>query len=680
MNKFKKFFRTFCLFFLCTMCALLCACSGGFDLDEIDEEDLDDYQMGVVMDNVKILRRSYGEGKASAVATTESYYDKYVKSLFTYFTNVYGIVNRETKGGKINIFNELSTEISLNTQGLFDDFDTEIIDIVSTLDTDLREPNPDDYFKYYYDAMRYQVVEETAYYVPKWKIDLGGGVFEYSNAATQPADSVANTQEFTTAPNGILPSDVTYYMVVADTTKGWNWGLNYELGASGEADAFLKAYPGSTVSGTRITTKVDAADYKYKSGTYNGFYGYYMADDYLTDYGIEFSESAYTNQIYNPLIATGFEQALTYVIYCIVNNQIPNNITVSKTASGNNFSVEGFSAAGGKTSLELALASAKQNYVDNASYVGLTKTDQESLVKYILDNVIGRDAVNYSKTIQATSRYDLHYEEMVSAIVAYCTALTPTGETKFTAEDEANGLGTEGATKNQTFIGGQYLSSDIVDYAYNTSFVNGDAIGFDEFAHLGQYEYQSMLFMPKEDSKIDEIWLDFGYFGNGGKGDTITIRTYIRNYKGNGNFDIYTKDIVVSEGIVDVGEDGTTLCFDFTDTDDGYLKCDAINFDDAINSAYYQARVKGIRPLAPYSKEIVIGNSTDARNYYSLIEGEYRDYGVFNHNILYGTEYYESSYVEIAFEVISATTNNYKFFCGCSIVNNYTEPDYSKFQ
>ena len=90
--------------------------------------------------------------------------------------------------------------------------------------------------------------------------------------------------------------------------------------------------------------------------------------------------------------------------------------------------------------------------------------------------------------------------------------------------------------------------------------------------------------------------------------------------------------------------------------------------------------MKGIRPLGSYSKEIVIGNSTDARNYYSLIEGEYRDYGVFNHNILYGTEYYESSYVEIAFEVISATTSNYKFFCGCSIVNNYTEPDYSKFQ
>ncbi len=661
MNKFKKFFKSFCLLLMCTMCAFLCACGG------VETED-DDYQFGLRMDNVKILRRSYGEDRASAVAMVSSYYDSYVNNLLKYFSYVYGIVNEAE-------LTAMSVAATLNAQGLFDE---ETKEAITTLLTEVLASGDD--FKYNYDAIRYQIYPETALYAPKWKKETSPGVFVYSNAATAPdANYVENEEKFTTAPIAMSP---THYRVTADMSKGWNWGLYYELGTTvlDKADAFLKAYPGSVVSGNTIVVDVKVDDYTYSNAAaYNGLSGYYGTGNlysYLEEYNyMSFDSETYTNSIFTPIVGTAvpattnFEKALTYVIYSIVNNQKPANITVTKTNTGNTFTVEGYS------NLDAALTSARQEYIDKTAYIGLTKTDQETLVKYILDNVIGVDAVEYANSVDATSRYDLHYEEMVSAIVTYCTALTPTGETK-----DADG----NSTGEITYIGGQYLSSDIVDYAYASAYVNGDALGFLEFAHLGEYEYQSMMLMPKEDAKIDEIWLDFAYDGNGGTNDSIKIRTYIRNYVGNGEFVIYTKDIEVKEGVIDVGEDGTTLCFDFSDTNDKYIQCDKIDFDEAIHSDRYKKRVEAggiINPLILLEKrELVISNMTNARNYYSLIEGEYRDYGVFNHNMLSEEVYNNGHYVEIAFEVISATTDNFKFYCGLSLVNEYFEKDLSQYQ
>ena len=186
--------------------------------------------------------------------------------------------------------------------------------------------------------------------------------------------------------------------------------------------------------------------------------------------------------------------------------------------------------------------------------------------------------------------------------------------------------------------------------------------------------------MPDKDCKIDEIWLDFGYTGDGtGESDTIKVRTYIRNYVGNGEFEIYQKDITITENVVQVGEDCTTTIFDFAElSSSGYIKCDKIDFDDTVNSEYYQKRVSGERPLDEYNRVITLGPLAEARNYYALMQGEKRDYGVFNWERLKGTEYENSCYVEVAFEVIESSCDNYKFFCGFSMVTEYEEIDYSQ--
>ncbi len=662
---------------MCTVCIFLSACSGGWNLDDIEEEDLDDYQMGVVMDNVKVLRRSYSDDKATnaAISTSNLFYENYVSDIVEYLTYVYGILNTDALGeSEIQIFTELgskATEIGMSA---------ELSELLTQLSTDYT--NNKDEFKYYYDAMRYQITGETAYYKPKWK---KSGEEVYSSAATMPEGYETNTSGiFSNAPTGMTQaeleaSEFQYYEVVMDTSKGWNWGLSDNIAS---VKSFLyeidqaAGYGTTNFAGSSIKKyKLNQEDYLFRDASDNGFYGYYTTTTYESTYGIApFDRLKYISLIHDTkqpteegAVPTDFQKALAYVVYSIVNNEDISdiNIGVEKTATGNVFAVEGY------TTVDKALEAAKKTYADNASYVGLTESDQEKLIDYILNNVIGSAALEQAKTAKTEGRYDLHYEELVTAVVSYCASLTATG---VTFEEDGT------TVKSQTTIGGQYLSSDIKDYEYNSSYVNADETGFDEFAHLGEYEYQSMLLMPTNDSKIDEIWLDFGYYGNGGTNDSITIRTYIRNYVGGGKVEIIYQDIHIQEGVVQVGEDGTTLMFDFSDTKDGYLKADKINFDDAMNSKYYQERIKGTRPLNSYSREIVIGNTTEAREYYSLVEGAYRDYGVFNHEMLSGTEYYDKCYVEIAFEVISATCDNYKFYCGFAVVGEYQEEDYSDFQ
>lgn len=690
MKKFKSILRSVGIFFLCTICVCLSACSGGWNLDDLDDDDdISDFQAGFSVDNVKILRRSYGDNKATILATSEGYYDTFSKNLLIRLNYLYGNFNSQRDNN--NVFTYLKT-------GNENEF-VSSSDYVN-LETDLN--NDGDYFKYFYDAMRYQITEVVPYYQPRW-VKEDGGVKTYSNSTEKPEGYVANEDVFkeSSLPAGIKKDEclIPYYEITIDTSKGWNWGMSTTLtDGTNYANAFITDNGYSENNGV-FTGYVNREDFQYKAqkdGKTIGFYNYYTGNQYYQEeYGIQiFYNTLYTNlylcdkeeeDLTDDEMSKFPQYALTYAIYSIINKKTPNQITVTKTDNGNTYSVVGFD------SVKDALESERQYYMDNASYVGLTQGDQEEIAKYIINYVIGSDAVSFSKS--SNSKQNLYYEELVPVVVEYCTKLTQIGGAVYTETDPEVIAGEKnvGDPKDDpTYISGQYLSSDIVDYEYNSSYVNGDCYDSDdtdrspfaEFAHLGQYEYQSMLFMPTKSGKIDELWLDFAYYGDGGTNDTITIRTYVRNYIGGGEFKIYEKDITVTEGTLDVGEDGTTLCFDFTKlASDKYIKADVIDFDKAINSAYFQARLSGIfKPSNGLSKEITISGSTEARNYYTLVEGEFRDYGVFNYKMLEGTEYYDCCYVEVAFEVISATTDNYKFYCGCSQLNEYIEPDYSKYQ
>lgn len=691
MEKFKRIFKSIFMFFMCIACICVSSCSGGWSVDEIDPDELDDYSNGINLDNVKVLRRSYGTNKATSVAT--GFYSDYVYNITRYLLDVYGLLNHDTTNNEAvkvdpkTVFGDmLSSTNTGNVKREAVEYPTEIENILESLQTDYAKLSDADstndseaeYFKYFYDAVRYQV--DSVKYVYLRKASAAPGGYEY---ATGPKTSEAIESEGWS----IFESDemltgkyLQYVEIKANTSYGWNWGLNYDLTIGGNnEDAFFKAAGGTFNPSTNNITlsSADVFDLNKVSSYYSGVGEIFGLS--------QFNSNVYASQFYitaeNP---TDFQKALEYAVYCILNKEDPNEVEVTKAVTGSTFAVQGFN------SVDEALENARDKYLANCAYVGITiertkpneKSDKEKIVDYILNNVIGESAVEWSKS--ADSKQNLYYEELVEAVVTYCTSLTEIGlRTTYTEFDDEVIAGeyAVGDLKHEAVsIGGQYLSSDIVDYEYNSAMVNGQNEGLEEFSHLGEYEYQSMMLMPGSDSRIDEIWLDFGFLGDGmGTNDSITINVYVRYYQGGGHMQIFEKFITVQEHSVDVGEDGTTLSFDFSELkkndDEQFLRLDKINFNRAINSDFYNLRRAGVlQPSSSNSREITLSREGDARNYYKLVQGKYRDYGVFDYSQLSG-QAYDSHYVEIAFEVQNTSCSNYKFLCGISMLTEYIPPE-----
>ena len=738
MKKIKRFFKTIFVFFMCFACICLSACSGGIKIDDIDPEEIEDFKFGINLDNVKVLRRSYGSNRATAIAT--GYYSEYVHNVVRYLIDIYGLINNSVQNatdGYINIFQDMlltmddkrsdNVYIKNRAERLYADVEYEqtIKDILEDLQKVFSETESGndtigdkDNFKYFYDAVRYQVVDEIIYYTAIWRRLKADGTYEYSDGMEDESEgweSVPNGR--TTDP--IDGKDAAYTEVIVDTSNGWNWSINYEIDndddpTTGNANSFILDYninknyyenykgTGRAVAGQENQIWNRFITHNVFGNIINGFSYefvkmYYNADAEIELFGqsAQFSPALYTSQFYSPVSpmdqaydstnAPYFQKALEYAVYCILNKEEPHEVRVTKAQTGSTFSVDGYD------NVDKALEYARNKYLDTCAYVGITTesddpgkpSDKEKIVDYILNNVIGSAAIEWSESDQCKQK--MYYRELVDAVVTYCTALTSIGDPSvYTDEDEEviDGYKNAGDTKHSAVtIGGQYLSSDIVDYEYNTSMVNGQNDGIEEFAHLGEYEYQSMMLMPESDTKIDEIWLDFGYLGDYvGTNDSIEIKTYIRYYQGDGRMRVFEDSITVQERSVDVGEDGTTLMFDFAeilkDEDEQYLRMDKINFNRSVNSEYYKQRKLGVlQPSSSeFSREITFGPREDARSYYKYIQGKYRDYGVFDYTQLIGKAY-DSHYVEIAFEVVGATCSNYKFLCGMSMLTQYIPPE-----
>lgn len=663
---------------MCFSCALICACAGG-SIDGLEGEELERAQIGF-LDNVKVLRRSYGPNRATAISTANAYLEDYTHNLLLYLVDIFGLINFETTILQDtstslpynNIFEILLSENNINREKIT--YSESIEDLLTKLNTDFTDGQ--DYFKYYFDATRYQITEasNTPYYL----------------------DSAGN---YTTDKTKAVDESKVYYRVVADTSLGWNWGLNYTI-TDENIDTFLGAY--LTVNSSGVVNDITDGNKQFVvyMNKNNIDFSFAFVDGYYKNNNIEidkeFKVSNYTNHFYNETTPTEFEKALTYAIYSLINKDDPTGkVAVLKNETGTTFTVDGYEAetVDGKTvtSVDKALAEAKAKYENNASYVGLSEEEQGKIVKFILSDVIGSEAVN------ADAVQDLYYNELVEAVVTYCTALTQTGDVVKYEEGDDEVISGEKQVGDVKFpastMGGSYLSSEIVDYEYNSSLVDGQKNGIEEFAHLGEYEYQSMLLMPKYAVKIDEIMLDFAYLGDAaGADDEIEIITYVRYYKGGGKMDVYEQKITVketslTENNVYPGNDGTTLLFDFTTLiteGDKFLELDKINFDKQMASPYYLYRKSpyALPDLTTPSREIVFGPTQAARNYYGLLQGDYRDYGVFNYNTLKGAKY-DQKYVEIAFEVVNVTNKvkpNYKFLCGISWITQVEEKDLSMFK
>lgn len=617
---------------------------------EISQEEYDemfkDYSGGIELEGIKVLRRPSAYSYDTNSDTRE-YYQKFGEDIFYVLDNFYGMINgsyidRQEAPGE-NIFEALAKieeNKNLNLNALASSY--------MKGDTD-----PDkDQFKYFYDALRYQITSV----VTKYGYD-DNGTIKY----------VVESELPTGVDKSTLPS---YMEVTADLNKGWNWfksvnedgykdfAYNTEkINAFIYSDNVSKEGDFATKSGSTLTNIFNV------SGDYS--FTYAFVNTYVTNNIYNFSQTNYSSKVRNE----DFSYALGYAIYCIVLGLNPNEIGWSNgefQVSGYQKVVDAENPENNKSSAKVAFEDIKALFEKNGSYVGLTTRDKENIADYILEKVIGTEAQNYG--VQ-----QLYYRDVVTAIVDYCGKLTTIGS----------------STGGSTDVGSNFIASEIIDYPGTSFFVSQDETN--EFEYINSFEYQSFVIMPKGETKITDIWLDFQYIARDGavilddKNLYIDITVSVNWWTGT-EMKVIKETIRVYNNSFDPGEEGSILMFELDDKTDGFgepvkigkFECDEIDVE--------KSELKELDEHTKLNK-LVLKGATDARLYYQLVQneedenGRYGAYGKLDNERI-SREHPNMSYLEITFDVAKSSgdfSRNYDFYTGFSQFND-AETDYSGFQ
>lgn len=604
-----------------------------FDPDNDDQSKKDEITGGISVDYVKVLRKplSYDfsgnvTDKDGGKTGNKEYYYNFGSTILTWLFQAYGNFNtgieKATYG---NIFNQFYQ----NTNN----------EKMNELSQDFESANKDSYL-YWYDALRYQITSVTPWY----KKAEGEG----TTTILEEAEKI----------NGV-PTIVSYD-VSADYKKGWNWSLKpYFTSNDQYYNPFIYAHGVQSNENGYITSNFlndSSSDYELNFDTFKQYYD--GGDDSIPgqiDGDYYFAPEEFSQAFIN----TDYNRALEYAIYNIVLGITPRNMKVTYTGENGApvVTIDGYSATTGanaKTSAEVAVEDIKSTFNRLGSYVGLTTKNKKDIVKYILENVIGKQAKSEYKVDGIEKQVNYYYEDVVTAIVDYCGKLTTIGKAS------------EGDPTTDTKIDDAYIASEVADYPYTTffsKFGNGDP-----FKNKKPYEYQSAVIVPSRETTVTDIWLDFKYDA-GNDGDDIydpekflDITVSIRWNKGDGSpIHVMQKNVRIKDGPVDVGGE-STIEFEFEPARGSYafgepVKIGMFNTPDALKTTKEQ-------------RVIIISGLTDARRYYKVLQSAtYGGYGVLDNSK------FDCSYLEIAYSVAKIpgdTTTNYAFYTS---ISNFVEDE-----
>lgn len=611
-----------------------------FDPDNDDQSKKDEITGGISVDYVKVLRKplSYDfsgnvtdkDGNSDESAGSKEYYYSFGGDILDLLFRTYGNFNNNVPDAYSSILDQLYKETNNEK--------------MNELAQDFESANKDSYL-YWYDALRYQITRVTPWYKNK-------------ESGKPPTTDISLAEDNPT---------IVYYDVTANYKRGWNWSLKYDATGYRSLQYNQKSYIGdsevltsSTVDSTQISNSYNYSDFNYsyfKTYYTDGYVGEIDSNDRLVPN--KFSEAFIGNNSSNPVIKSDYNRALEYAIYNIVLGITPRNMKVTYTGTNGApvVTIDGYSATTGanaKTSAEVAVEDIKSTFNRLGSYVGLTTKNKKDIVKYILENVIGKQAKSEYTVEGIKKQVNYYYEDVVTAIVDYCGKLTTIGKAS------------EGDPTTDTKIDDAYIASEVVDYPYTTffsKFGNGDP-----FKNKKPYEYQSAVIVPSRETTVTDIWLDFKY-DSGNDGDDIydpekflDITVSIRWNKGDGSpIHVMQKNVRIKDGPVDVGGE-STIEFEFEPARGSYafgepVKIGMFNTPDALKTTK-EKRV------------IIISGLTDARRYYKVLQSAtYGGYGVLDNSK------FDCSYLEIAYSVAKIpgdTTTNYAFYTS---ISNFVEDE-----
>ena len=681
------------LIFVFIVAFVFVGCAGPENLDELDEmlengelseeeyyDQLEQAAASIPLDGVLVLRKPSEYDFVNNVIESD-YYASFSEDVLRYLYYIYGGFNANTEA-YTNIFDTIyyQSEISgIQVEG--NDIFEEILNLSNQFET-----NPDNFLGFY-DAIRAQVTNVDQI---RWTYTGTDGTITISNQEYiyfYNSDSGVLTlidiygepmhegSDGVIAINGALhyyrmdgdtllitTQETAGVQIVSDMDYGWKWSLPYD--ASQYQTIYLATGGSYNPDYKTVTTEILNEQY-----TNAYFFEYYTGNNGNLQH---FDANLYLSSFANSEYAT----ALEYAIYRMAIGLRPAemSVTYDSVTGLPTVNVEGFAQQGGaepKTSVQVALESAKEEFYELGTYVGLTSTTKENIVNFILDEIIGERAQS-TQLAQDT----LQYEVITRAIVEYTGTLTTVGQTMPDEEDP------EAPTDdNPTYVGDTFTASEAVLFPHTTFF--SAASNDNPFVNVGgPYEYQSFVILPKNnDYEIGDIWLDMKYdAGNDGDeivtDETLDMTIYVRwvqvqtDAEGNvlsRNVRQLSQHVSIPDGPYQAGYDGWFVEFEL-DTASG--------FGETVKLGEFPVPEE----LTPDKSEnasnrvVTITGLTDARKYYEVLESSYNSASTY---AVLDSEQFNCSYFEVAFDVEKEPgnlTKNYAFYC--SILNLFEPPSW----
>lgn len=686
------------LIFVFIVAFVFVGCAGPENLDELDEmlengelseeeyyDQLEQAAASIPLDGVLVLRKPSEYDFINNVIES-NYYASFSEDVMTYLFIAYGAFNSlefAMPNNYGNMFEYIYTEsqisgIQVEENEVFE----EILNLSNQFET-----NPDSFLGFY-DAIRAQVTNVNQI---RWTYTGTDGtitlvesdvIFKYiydSNTGDLTLTDSFDNPRYTGTDGVIEIEGVLHYyrmdgntllittqetagvQIVSDMGYGWNWSLPYD--ASQYQTIYLATGGSYNPVYNTVTTEILNEQY---TNTY--FSEYYTGNNGDLFFDTNFYLSSFANSEY----AT----ALEYAIYRMAIGLRPAEMSVKyDSVTGQpTVNVEGFAPQGGaepKTSVQVALEKAKEEFYELGTYVGLTSTTKENIVNFILDEIIGERAQS-TQLAQDT----LQYEVITRAIVEYTGTLTTVGQTMPDEEDP------EAPTDdNPTYVGDTFTASEAVLFPYSTFF--SAASNDNPFVNVGgPYEYQSFVILPSNnDYEIGDIWLDMKYdAGNDGDeivtDETLDMTIYVRwvqvqtDAEGNvlsRNVRQLSQHVSIPDGPYRAGYDGWFVEFEL-DVPSG--------FGETVKLGEFPVPEE----LTPDKSEnasnrvVTITGLTDARKYYEVLESSYNSASTY---AVLDSEQFNCSYFEVAFDVEKEPgnlTKNYAFYC--SILNLFEPPSW----
>lgn len=393
---------------------------------------------------------------------------------------------------------------------------------------------------YLYDSIRYQV-DERQNVTSSIEIDENDGQLSFSE-----------------------PSATNNVILSANLDNDWNWSFARDI-----EDTSLAPYLYYSIDGTIIENSADRVTTLFSGNNFDssisGYYSATIATNYLTTYvgANEDGESApddYDNY-------SDYVKALEYAIYRYAIDLEPGTVKVDPsistvtnedgTTTKKYYSVQIIETQNGiqtTYSVDEALEKAQADFNELGGFVGISERNRRNLSNWILNNVIGSQAMEndevtiWSDVVQVSYNKETGYVKNLDELNAFLGANGYQGEEvteddvtiSATSSQETVGrdyaytvanmvelvcnevsIGNNGEEGGNVNVDDRYLASEIKEY-WGPSFVSGG--DEDPFPYYEDFstvtagapviqplEYQNVLFMFNTTVNVTAITLTFQY-------------------------------------------------------------------------------------------------------------------------------------------------------------------------